>query len=88
MKELGDKKKIHHLELGKYINNHKIDFVFGIGKEIQNTINAINNSQIYSRYFKNKFFLINFLKLELKKGDSIYLKASRSMCFEDIVEQL
>ena len=88
MKELGDKSIAYHLELGKYINKQKIDFVFGIGKDIENTINIINNSQIYSKHFKNNKNLVTFLKTQLKKEDAIYLKASRSMHFENIIENL
>ena len=88
MKELGNRSIFYHSELGKYINNQKIDFVFGFGIDIKNTINKINSSQIYSRYFKNDKDLVFFLKTELKKGDAIYLKASRSMCFENIIEKL
>ena len=88
MKELGDKTLSYHLELGEFINNQKINFVFGIGSEIKNTINTIINSQIYSKHFENKQELINFLKIELRKNDAIYLKASRSMQFEKIIEKL
>ena len=88
MKELGDKTLSYHLKLGEFINNQKINFVFGIGSEIKNTINTINNSQIYSKHFEDKQELINFLKTELKKNDAIYLKASRSMQFEKIIEKL
>ena len=88
MKELGDKTLSYHLKLGEFINNQKINFVFGIGSEIKNTISKINNSQIYSKHFENKQELINFLKIELRKNDAIYLKASRSMQFEKIIEKL
>ena len=88
MKELGDKTLSYHLELGEFINNQKINFVFGIGSEIKNTISTINNNQIYSKHFENKQQLINFLKTELRINDAIYLKASRSMQFEKIIEKL
>ena len=88
MKELGNKTIPYHSKLGEYINNQRIDFVFGIGKDIKNTINKINNSQIYSRHFKNNKNLVSFLKIQLKKEDAIYLKASRSMHFENIIEKL
>jgi len=88
MKELGKKTISTHSKLGKYINNQKVNFVFGIGEDIKNTINKINNSQIYSRHFKNRKDLLSFLKIELKKEDAVYLKASRSMHFEKIIEKL
>ena len=88
MKELGDKTLSYHLKLGEFINNQKINFVYGNGSEIKNTISTINNSQIYSKHFENKQELINFLKIELRKNDAIYLKASRSMQFEKIIEKL
>ena len=88
MKELGDKTISHHSELGQYINNKKIDFVFGVGKDIEITINQINNSQIYCKHFIEKQDLLDFLNIELKKEDIIYLKASRSMSFEKIIDAL
>ena len=53
-----------------------------------NTINTINNSQIYSKEFSDNKELVLFLKNQLKKDDAIYLKASRSMHFENIIEKL
>ena len=88
MKELGNKTISYHSELGEFINNKKVDFVFGVGKDIQNTINAINNSQIYSKHFKTNQELLSVLKIQLNKGDAIYLKASRSMHFENIIGKL
>ena len=88
MKELGNKATSYHLELGRYINNKTIDFVFGIGKDMKHCINEINNSQIFSKIFTKNKDLIKFLKLELKPDDAIYLKASRSMQFEKIIEQI
>ena len=88
MKELGHKSASYHLELGKFINNKNINFVFGIGSKIKNTINAINSSQIYSKFFKNRQELVSFLKKQLQKNDAVYLKASRSMHFETIIKKL
>ena len=88
MKELGDKTLSYHLELGRYINKNTIDFVLGIGKDMKHCINEINNSQIFSKLFTDNEDLVKFLKLELKPDDAIYLKASRSMQFENIIEQI
>ncbi|MAR15375.1 MAG: hypothetical protein CMG21_02875 [Candidatus Marinimicrobia bacterium] len=88
MKELGTETVSYHSKLGDFINNKKIDFVCGIGKNIHNTINTINNSQIYSKEFSDNKELVLFLKNQLKKDDAIYLKASRSMHFENIIEKL
>ena len=88
MKELGKETISYHSKLGEFINNQKIDFVCGIGENIHNTINVINNSQIYSKEFRDNKELVFFLKNQLKKDDAIYLKASRSMHFENIIEKL
>ena len=88
MKELGTETVSYHSKLGDFINNQKIDFVCGIGENIHNTINTINNSQIYSKEFSSNKELVLFLKNQLKKDDAIYLKASRSMHFENIIEKL
>ena len=88
MEELGNKSISYHLELGEFINNKNVDFVFGVGSKIKNTINSINNSQIYSKFFKTRQELVSLLKTQLQKNDAVYLKASRSMQFEKIIEKL
>ena len=88
MKELGSKNDEYHFELGKYINIQKPTIVLGIGESIKITIDQINNNQIHCNHFTKNDKLINYLKKELNRGDAIYIKASRSMMFESIINKL
>ena len=88
MKELGSKNDEYHFELGKYINIQKPTIVLGVGESIKITIDQINNNQIHCNHFTKNDKLINYLKKELNRGDAIYIKASRSMMFESIINKL
>ena len=88
MKELGSKSKQYHSDLGKYINTKQPNIVFSFGNLIHETIYQIKNKKIISEHFKTIDSLIDNLKSILNKGDAIYLKASRSMKFENIIDKI
>jgi UDP-N-acetylmuramoyl-tripeptide--D-alanyl-D-alanine ligase len=90
MGELGDDELKYHKELGEYINSHKNlnpnSNIFSVGtlsKEITSQITNCN-----SKHFENKDSCIQYIKTNLPKGINIFLKASRSMKFEQIIEGL
>jgi UDP-N-acetylmuramoyl-tripeptide--D-alanyl-D-alanine ligase len=88
MKELGVRSKQDHINLGKYINKHTPDIVFSYGELVSETINEIQNSNTISKHFKEMKTLIENLKTDLMKDDAIYLKASRSLNFENIIKEI
>ena len=88
MKELGIHSEKKHKELGKFIEKLNINYVLGFGDSIKITTDAINNNQIFSKFFKDKNDLIFFLKKQIQKGDILYFKASRSLKFENIIKKL
>ena len=88
MKELGKNSQKYHIDLGNYINEKYFDFVFSYGNLINNSTQQIKNKNIFCKHFDEMENLINNLKLNLNKGDAIYLKASRSMKFEHIINMI
>ena len=88
MKELGSKNDEYHYKLGKHINEKLPNIVLGVGSSIKKTISKISNTKIYVKHFKTKILLLDKLKNKVQKGDAIYFKASRSMNFEKIINQL
>ena len=88
MKELGNQNDIYHYELGQYINNQRPEFVFSLGESIQITNSQIKNNYTYLKYFSDSESLIKELKNIITKNDAIYLKASRSMKFENIIKSI
>lgn len=81
MKELGENELALHFEVGEYAK--KCDKVIAIGplsKELANGANGI--------YFETKEQALKELSSLVKDGDVVLVKASRSMEFEEIVEEL
>ena len=88
MKELGNEDNKYHYELGQYINKKKPEIVFSLGDSIQITNAQIINDYTISKHFQDFKNLIKELKNTITINDAVYLKASRSMKFEDIISKI
>lgn len=91
MKELGQKEKELHQEIGKYVANKKIDCVIGIGDLVNYTFTYANKFGIS----KDKLFLaktndeiLDILKKIRKADMAILVKGSRSMKLEEVVTKI
>ena len=90
MGELGENEKLLHYNVGCHAADAGIDAVFLTGelsKEIARGIEAKNPGLTF-RHFDTKQELLDTLLLLLSKGDSILVKASHFMEFEEIVAYL
>lgn len=90
MGELGENEKLLHYNVGCHAADAGIDAVFlagGLSKEIARGIEA-KNPRLTFRHFDTKQELIDTLPLLLSRGDSILVKASHFMEFEEIVIHL
>ena len=90
MGELGANEKLLHYNVGCHAGDAGIDAVFLVGelsREIARGI-AAKNPSLLVRHFDTKAELIGALPLLLVKGDSILVKASHFMGFEELVEVL
>lgn len=87
MLEMGKASKDEHIKMGKLINKMKFENLYTIGKD------AIYFSKGASK-LKNNFFFNNIddmamiLKKIIKKGDVVYLKASRGMKLENLLNKI
>ncbi len=88
MLELGSYEIDHHKKLGEFLFKKNIDAVFSYGKLTRFTIEVLKKSRIFNKHYLNKNSLILELNKFLLKGDAIYLKGSRSMKMEEIIEGL
>ena len=91
MLELGDFCKVLHEEIGQYVVMSNIDQLICIGTRAKNIYNAaVTHNKTLSdiQYFETKEQFINEWKNTLSAGDTILVKASRSMGFEDIVDRI
>lgn len=90
MGELGDEEIRYHRELGGYINNHKNlkpdTIVLSLGSLSKYITEEIKNCR--SKHFDSIQELVGFIRKEIPQDSKIFLKASRSMKFERIIEDL
>lgn len=87
MLELGKGSKSEHAEIGKYTEKLKLKNLYTFGKESYNTF--LNAKKVINNfYFKEKEDLTEFLKVNLKSGDIIYVKGSRGMKMEEVVQAI
>ena len=85
MFELGELAQSHHHKLGKYISNSNIDILLATGELTQLTVNAAR--KVDATFFQNKGALINRLIKIANSGDVVYVKGSRGMKMETIIEK-
>ncbi len=88
MGELGEKEADYHRELGEYINTQKLadnTEIISIGKLSKNITDAINKFR--TKHFDTIEEAAPYIR-ENVKPELIFLKASRSMKFEKIIENL
>ena len=90
MGELGENEVFYHAELGKYINNHQKlnnnSVIISIGSLSANITNNIDKIKTY--HYTDIDEAVDFIKNNISKENKIFLKASRSMKFEQIIEKL
>ena len=90
MGELGENEIQYHKELGEYIN-HKNNLaqtakIISIGNLSKNITNIVDKCE--TEHFDNLEDSIPYIKSIVKSGTILFLKASRSMKFEKIIELL
>lgn len=86
MFELGEKEVELHFEVGNYADSKNIDMMICVGTLAKNIGSGASHKKVL--YYEKKEELINLLPKIVRKGDTILVKASHSMGFEEIVEQL
>ena len=87
MGELGINESKYHSEIGEFINikkpSAKILTVGELSKNISDKINCC-----YTKNFDNTEDVTRYILANIENGTTIFLKASRSMKFENIIENL
>ena len=90
MGELGENEIRYHKELGEFINNHKnlqkTAQIISIGKLSENITNSITACKTV--HFEEITQAVDYIRENVLKNSKIFLKASRSMKFEKIIEDL
>jgi len=91
MLELGDFSKELHEKVGDIVVENNIDYLITVGSEAKyigsKAIDSgIKKENVYS--FNNNEEAIDFLKKLIKDNDTLLLKASNSLNFKEIVENI
>lgn len=90
MFELGSNEAKLHYEVGTYLAEKEIALAIFVGKLSENTCDGVKESAtgIETYWYETVDDALMFLDLMLKEGDTVLVKASHSMHFERIVENL
>ena len=86
MLELGEFEQNYHKEIGKLINNTNVNYFISVGKLAKIAADEVINIQ--KKSFTDTTEAANFLKGIIDQDTVIFLKASRGMCFEKILEMI
>lgn len=90
MKELGEKERQFHAMVGEHFDKKDIDALFCTGElalELARTVKkGSSKTEVY--YFDTKEELTEALLGYIKPGDTVLVKASNSMGFQEIVRRL
>ena len=89
MGELGENSAKYHAEIGEYINtlNKTNIIVLTVGNLAKEIHNAISN-EINKKHFENTESVSLYILDNIDRRYTIFLKASRSEKFEDIIKYL
>ena len=91
MGELGDDAIFYHSQVAEFINNQKInaDLIVTVGDISQNISHDVKLLKKFeTKSFMNNIDAVQYLKKRVKPNSVVFLKASRSMKFEEIEEGL
>lgn len=88
MGELGENSPQFHREVGKYFSNMKNVKFLTVGNLAQNIAKELDNNGIFVKSFNNNEEISRYILDNFDGSYTIFLKASRSMKFEQILENL
>lgn len=89
MLELGEYSKELHEKIGDVVAENKIDILICVGNESKNIVNIAQKKGIKNIYHCNtNQEAINILNKTLNKNDAVLLKASNSLKFSEICDEI
>ncbi|MEK9771036.1 MAG: UDP-N-acetylmuramoyl-tripeptide--D-alanyl-D-alanine ligase [Nitrosomonadales bacterium] len=84
--EMGPEEEVIHQELGKKINNKKIDLILGVGPLTRLTLNEIK--KVKNKFFEEKEELYKFLEKFVVEDTMVLVKGSRSARMDLLIDRL
>ncbi len=87
MGELGENSSKYHAEVGQYLSqlNKSVKYLL-VGELIKNGGKILENAGFEVHYFNSNADVACYIVENLNESNTIFLKASRSMKFEEIIE--
>jgi UDP-N-acetylmuramoyl-tripeptide--D-alanyl-D-alanine ligase len=86
MRELGEKSKEYHRQLGRFLKTSDIPETLLIGEEVKETYAELGKER--ARLFEDKGSLVEYINRQAHQGDTILVKGSRHSKMEEIVGAL
>ncbi|MFZ4589693.1 MAG: UDP-N-acetylmuramoyl-tripeptide--D-alanyl-D-alanine ligase [Ignavibacteria bacterium] len=87
MLEMGKASKSEHTEIGSLLKKMNFDFNYFYGDMSYHTFKGARGLK-NSFYFEDKADLSVFLKVNIKDGDILYVKGSRGMKMEEVIQDV
>jgi UDP-N-acetylmuramoyl-tripeptide--D-alanyl-D-alanine ligase len=87
MLELGKSSLKEHGLIGRQLRKHKLNYLYTFGPDSEETSKSAGNL-LHNKHYKNKSELVKELKKNLQANDVVYVKGSRGMKMEEIVNNL
>ncbi|MCI8440972.1 MAG: UDP-N-acetylmuramoyl-tripeptide--D-alanyl-D-alanine ligase [Provencibacterium sp.] len=88
MLELGETSREAHQRVGRLCREQRVDRLYGFGQETAYMVEAAKKAGLrQAEHFTDKGELARRLADSVRDGDFIWVKASRSMRFEEILEE-
>lgn len=88
MYELGEKEAVMHEEVGSYAAYKNVDVIICVGKLSESTYRGAKDASGKAFYFATKEELKEKMISLVQQGDTVLLKASHGMHFEELLPQL
>ena len=87
MRELGEKTREEHVELGVWLRDQPLDRILLYGRDTRFVLEGLGSGKTVKRFYKKKW-LIHELRRAIAQKPAILFKGSRAMKLEDIVNSL
>ena len=91
MGELGEDERKLHYEVGEYAAKHNIDLLICVGtlcEDMKNGAESVANTNTKVMHFETRESLLENIHELVEEGDTILVKASHFMKFEQVVDEL
>jgi UDP-N-acetylmuramoyl-tripeptide--D-alanyl-D-alanine ligase len=88
MLELGHYSEAFHRQVGEFAAKNKVDILYCYGPETRSTYCSAIDAGIEAYHYTDKNTLVHDLKQRVSEGDTVYLKGSRAMAMETVIQEV